>query len=63
MERLEKLLALEADLLARMEVAETREFAALARQYRETIREIDEIKNGEDDDDRAANIVRRHRAK
>lgn len=63
MERLEKLLALEADLLARMEVAETREFAALARQYRETIREIDEIRNGEDDDDRAANIVRRHRGK
>lgn len=63
MERLEKLLALEADLLARMEMAETREFAALARQYRETIREIDEIRNGEDDDDRAANIVRRHRGK
>ena len=32
----------------------------LARQYRETIREIDEIQNGEDGDDRAAELVRRH---
>ena len=44
-----------------MEYAETREFAALARQYRETIREIDEIENGEDADDRAAQLVKRHR--
>lgn len=38
-----------------------RDLAALSRQYRETIREIDAIENGEDDDDEIAAIVLRHR--
>lgn len=61
MARIDKLRELEQDLTMRMERCETREFAALARQYRETIREIDEIENGEDADDRAAQLVKRHR--
>lgn len=61
MPRIDKLRELEQSLVSRMECAETREFAALARQYRETIREIDEIENGEDADDRAAQLVKRHR--
>ena len=60
MQRIDKLRALEADLLRMMDGASTRTYAALARQYRETIREIDEIENGEDGDDRAAELVRRH---
>jgi len=38
-----------------------RDLAALSRQYRETIREIDAIENGEDEDDEIAAIVLRHR--
>lgn len=60
MGRLEQLAELRDDLKERMEYAENREYAALARQYRETIREIDEIESGEDGDDRAAELVRRH---
>ncbi len=60
--RLEQLTELR-DILAReIDVCESsRDLAALSRQYREVIREIDEIENGENEDDRAASIVRRHR--
>lgn len=60
MARIDELKALKDALKDRMDEAETREFAALARQYRETIREIDEIENGENEDDRASELVRRH---
>lgn len=59
--RLQELIALRLRLAQEMDLCESvRDIAALARQYRETIREIDEIQNGEDGDDRAAELVRRH---
>ena len=59
--RLAELVALRTRLAQEIDVCESvRDLAALARQYRETIREIDEIQNGEDGDDRAAELVRRH---
>lgn len=60
MAHIDELRELRADLYERMKGADDRNFAALARQYRETIREIDEIESGETGDDRAAQIVRRH---
>lgn len=60
MSRLEKLKELEADLHELMGKANSRAYPALARQYRETLREIDEIEGGEDDDEIAA-IILRHR--
>lgn len=61
MTRLEKLKALEQTLLDMMETANSRSMAALARQYRETIYEIDLIEGGEDEDDEIATIILRHR--
>lgn len=53
MTRLEKLKNLENDLLALMSKANSRTYASLAKQYRETIKEIDEIEgasaNAEDE--------------
>ena len=61
MSRLEKLRALEADLHELMSKANSRAYPALARQYRETLREIDEIEGGNDDDDEVAAIIVRNR--
>ena len=59
--RLAELTALRQRLAQEIDICESsRDLASLARQYRETIREIDEIQNGEDGDDRAAELVRRH---
>lgn len=52
MTRLEKLKELESDLKTLMSKANSRSYAALCRQYRETIKEIEEIEgtdNGEDE--------------
>ena len=52
MTRLEKLKELESDLKDLMSKANSRSYAALCRQYRETIKEIEEIEgtdNGEDE--------------
>lgn len=57
MSRLEKLRILEAQLAAALEEAETREVASLARQYRETIREIEEIEGAQNDDDEISRIL------
>lgn len=60
--RLAELSALRLRLAQEIDACETpRDLVPLARQYRECIREIDEIENGEDGDDRAAELVRRHR--
>lgn len=61
MEYIEELRQLRDDLKTRMDEADDRNYAALARQYRETIREIDVLESGDTGDDRAAQIVRRHR--
>lgn len=57
MSRLEKLRILEAQLSAALEVAETKEVASLARQYRETIREIEEIEGAEQNGDDISEIL------
>jgi hypothetical protein len=57
MSRLEKLKVLEAQLAAALDEAETREMASLARQYRETIREIEEIEGSENNGDDISEIL------
>ena len=58
MTRLEKLKNLEADLLELMKKANSRSYAPLAKQYRETIKEIEEIE-GTDGGDEIAEILGR----
>lgn len=58
MTRLEKLKDLEAELKDLMSKANSRSYAALCKQYRETIKEIEEIEgvdNGEDEIDKILN--------
>ena len=57
MGRLEKLRVLETQLAAALEEAEVKEVASLARQYRETIREIEEIEGAEQNDDAISEIL------
>lgn len=51
MTRLEKLKELEGMLYQMMQKANSRAISSLARQYRETIREIEEIEGGESEDE------------
>ena len=58
MTRLEKLKELETDLKELMSKANSRSYAALCRQYRETIKEIEEIEGqdcGEDEIEKILN--------
>ena len=57
MNRLEKLKELETELRALMKKANSRTFATLARQYRETLREIEEIEAADDDNDEIAKLL------
>lgn len=57
MDRAEKLKELEAKLYTAMQTAKTQELAALARQYRETIREIEEIEGVSATDDEIGEIL------
>ena len=57
MTRLEKLKYLETQLEAALGEAETKELAPLARQYRETLREIAEIEGAEQNDDDISEIL------
>ena len=57
MSRLEKLKVLESQLSAALAEAEVKEVASLARQYRETIREIEEIEGAEKNDDDISEIL------
>ena len=57
MTRLEKLKELEEMLYAMMQKANSRAISSLARQYRETIREIEEIE-GNDSEDEIADILK-----
>lgn len=57
MTRLEKLKDLESELRALMKKANSRTYASLAKQYRETIREIEEIEGVTDDGDEIAEIL------
>ena len=51
MTRLEKLKELEATLKQALITSDTKSMAAIARQYRETIREIEEIEGISDEDE------------
>lgn len=55
--RLEKLKELEAKLYVAMRTAGSKELASIARQYRETLREIEEIEGGESDGDEIAELL------
>lgn len=57
--RLEKLKELESDLYKLMQRANSRSIAPLAKQYRDTIREIDEIENVVADDDEIEEIMQK----
>ena len=57
--RLDKLRELEADLYNLMQKANSRSIAPLAKQYRDTIREIDEIENVVMEDDEIEEIMQR----
>lgn len=55
--RLEKLKELEVYLHDAMQDASSKELAALARQYRETLRDIEELEGGENDGDEIENLL------
>lgn len=55
--RLEKLKALEVTLAFSMRECENRELAAIARQYRETLKEIEEIEGAQANDDDISEIL------
>ena len=57
MSRLEKLKRLEEDRYKLLSKANSRSYASLARQYRETLREIEEIEGGESTDDEIGEIL------
>ncbi|MBQ9020840.1 MAG: hypothetical protein IJ113_02335 [Eggerthellaceae bacterium] len=57
MNRLEKLKELEQSLYETMQKANSRSMAALARQYRETIREIEELEGEDADGDEIAQLI------
>lgn len=59
MTRLEKLKDLERDLKQLMAKSNSRTFASLAKQYRETIREIEEIEGAESNGDEIAEILQK----
>ena len=57
MSRLDKLKKLEADLYALMQKANSRSYAPLAKQYRDTLREIEEIEGNTDGTDGISEIL------
>lgn len=57
MERLVKLKELEQRLLYAMDEADGKNLAPIAKQYRETIREIEEIEGADANDDEIAEIL------
>lgn len=60
--RLEKLKDLEQDIYSLMQKANSRTFATLARQYRETLREIDEIEGTDGNEDEIAQLLTKREA-
>ena len=57
MNRLEKLKELEDELHTLMKKSNSRTYAALAKQYRDTLREIEEIEGAGSDDDEISKIL------
>lgn len=56
-DRLEKLKILEEKLYVAMELADSKTVAPIAKQYRETIREIEEIEGAGGNDDEIGEIL------
>lgn len=59
MDRSEKLRQLETVLKAAIDECETDKLASLAKQYRETLREIDEIEQSKGNDDGISQLLQR----
>lgn len=57
MARIEKLKELEAKLYVAMQTAQNKDLATLAKQYRETLKEIEEIEGTEDNNDDISEIL------
>ena len=57
MARIEKLKELEAKLYIAMQGAQNKDLATLAKQYRETLKEIEEIEGTEDNNDDISEIL------
>lgn len=57
MARIEKLKELEAKLYLAMQGAQNKDLATLAKQYRDTLREIEEIEGTEDNNDDISEIL------
>lgn len=57
MTRIEKLKELEAKLYVAMQTAQNKDLATLAKQYRDTLREIEEIEGTEDNNDDISEIL------
>lgn len=57
MNRLEKLKELEDKLYTEMQCAGSKEIASIARQYRETLREIEELEGGNAEEDEISKIL------
>lgn len=55
--RLEKLKELEGELHKQMMKANSRSIAAIARQYRETLKEIEEIEGDSADEDEISKLL------
>lgn len=62
MNRLEKLKELESDLKNLMAKANSRCYAPLAKQYRETIKEIEELEGNGAPDDEISDILQKRSA-
>lgn len=60
--RLEKLKDLEGKLEKALVSCEYKSLAAIARQYRETLKDIEEIEGTQDDDDDIADILQQRAA-
>lgn len=61
-DRLEKLKLLQDKLELSLETCEDKSLAAIARQYRETMREIEELEGVETDNDGIADILSARKA-
>ncbi len=57
--RLDKLKALSKILAERIDVAEDKELSQLAKQYRETMKEIEEIEGAKSNNDEIADILQK----
>ena len=57
MARIEKLKELETKLYVAMQGAQNKDLATLAKQYRETLKEIEEIEGTEDNNDDISEIL------